>query len=383
MKKSLIIALALCWGSVVTAPVYAQNAPGKPASTASKNTNKTKTAKAEKSKAASQGKTADKKTTPKNDSKAAAKTVAKAETNKPNNKTAVAKNDKTKADKGKTSTKTVAKAETNKPNSKTAVTKNDKTKADKGKTAAKTVAKAETNKPNSKTAVAKNDKTKASKGKAATKTVAKADKGKPAKTVAKKSDKPQKNVKTLAKAEQGKKRQPKATPLPAGMSRRNSVVAQGKQLIGTPYLWGGTSPQGFDCSGLVHYVYKKHGVNVPRSSRDQFASLPATDTPQPGDLVFFRKNGVINHVGIYVGGGNMLHAPQTGAKVRIESMQKPNWQRRYAGARRVINEHRTVAKAAATSAQKKTVNTRLMVKRAPDDISTILPNHKKTIRKTR
>ena len=139
--------------------------------------------------------------------------------------------------------------------------------------------------------------------------------------------------------------QPKATPLPANSKKRDSVIAQGKQLIGTPYLWGGSSPKGFDCSGLVQYLYKKHGISLPRSSRDQFASLPAINDPQPGDLVFFRRNGVINHVGIYLGNGNMLHSPQTGSNVRIESMEKPNWQRRYAGARRALPAQQVVAKA--------------------------------------
>ena len=111
---------------------------------------------------------------------------------------------------------------------------------------------------------------------------------------------------------------------------RSTLLNHGKKFIGTPYVWGGASPKGFDCSGLVHYLYQKQGVSIPRNSREQFSRLPVASNPQPGDLVFFRRNGVINHVGLYLGGGKMLHAPQTGSKVRIEDMGRPNWKRRYA-----------------------------------------------------
>ena len=73
----------------------------------------------------------------------------------------------------------------------------------------------------------------------------------------------------------------------------------------------------------MHYLYQKQGVSIPRNSREQFSRLPVASNPQPGDLVFFRRNGTINHVGLYLGGGKMLHAPQTGAKVRIEDMGRP------------------------------------------------------------
>ena len=107
-------------------------------------------------------------------------------------------------------------------------------------------------------------------------------------------------------------------------SARTTLLNHGKKFIGTPYVWGGASPKGFDCSGLVHYLYQKQGVSIPRNSREQFSRLPVASNPQPGDLVFFRRNGTINHVGLYLGGGKMLHAPQTGSKVRIEDMGRPN-----------------------------------------------------------
>lgn len=328
MKKILIMALALCWGSALAAPSKTAAPAEKPAKVAqSKNKAAATTDKAKASAKSDKGKTAAKSDKTKAADKG--KTAAKSEKAKAADKAkTVAKADKSKAaDKGKTTAKS------------------DKVKAgDKAKTVAKTDKAKTTAKSDKAKTVAKADKTKAKdKAKAADKTKilantnkAKTDK---AKVVAKlspaKADKPASRA--LIKASQ-----PQATPLPKGAQKfRDSLLSQGKKLIGTPYLWGGTSPKGFDCSGLVHYLYGKHGVSLPRSSRDQFASLPAVDHPQPGDLVFFRKKGVINHVGIYVGDGKMLHAPQTGSHVRIESIEKPNWQRRYAGARRALKSGNT------------------------------------------
>lgn len=118
---------------------------------------------------------------------------------------------------------------------------------------------------------------------------------------------------------------------------RQSLIAAAKKLIGVPYRWGGMTPKGFDCSGLVSYLFKQKGKSLPRTAAAQFASLTAVKNPQPGDLVFFRhKSGRIGHVGLYIGAGKMIHAPQTGKRVRIESIEKPNWQRRYAGARSLL-----------------------------------------------
>ena len=150
-------------------------------------------------------------------------------------------------------------------------------------------------------------------------------------------------------------------------SARSTLLNQGKKFIGTPYVWGGTSPKGFDCSGLVHYLYQKQGVSIPRNSREQFSRLPVASNPQPGDLVFFRRNGTINHVGLYLGGGKMLHAPQTGAKVRIEDMGRPNWKRRYAGARRALKGEKIVIAANRAAASKSKVpSEKRLAKRAPN-----------------
>jgi cell wall-associated NlpC family hydrolase len=102
-----------------------------------------------------------------------------------------------------------------------------------------------------------------------------------------------------------------------------AAVAYAESQIGTPYVWGGTSPQiGFDCSGLVVWAYGLAGVVVPRVANDQWQAEPhvAMDQLVPGDLVFFGSGGYADHVGIYIGGGAMVDAPYTGADVRIDTI---------------------------------------------------------------
>jgi cell wall-associated NlpC family hydrolase len=105
----------------------------------------------------------------------------------------------------------------------------------------------------------------------------------------------------------------------------NPVVEIAMRYIGVPYVWAGESPSGFDCSGLVKYVFGKLGVYLPHSARAQYrAGTPvARSQLQPGDLVFF--GSPIHHVGIYIGGGNMVHAPYTGANVRVNSINRSNY----------------------------------------------------------
>jgi len=106
------------------------------------------------------------------------------------------------------------------------------------------------------------------------------------------------------------------------------VVDIALQYLGVPYVYGGSSPSGFDCSGLVQYVYRQVGVSLPRTSQSQFRvgeHIPAdrVDLLQPGDLVFFGTDGDpsrVHHVGMYVGDGNYVHAPYTGTVVRVNSL---------------------------------------------------------------
>ena len=109
-------------------------------------------------------------------------------------------------------------------------------------------------------------------------------------------------------------------------------VALGEQ--GVPYVWGGESPSGFDCSGLVAYSYAQVGVSLPHSSYAQYGmgvSVPR-DQLQPGDLVFFDGLG---HVGLYVGGGMFVHAPHTGTVVQVSSLDSGWYSSSYVGARRI------------------------------------------------
>lgn len=109
-------------------------------------------------------------------------------------------------------------------------------------------------------------------------------------------------------------------------ARGKRAVNLATQFLGVPYVWGGESTKGFDCSGLLQYVWAKQGVQIPRTTYDQFKQ--GTPVPvnqlQAGDAVFFKgsdsKNGLPGHVGIYLGGGKFIEAPHTGANVRISSL---------------------------------------------------------------
>lgn len=90
------------------------------------------------------------------------------------------------------------------------------------------------------------------------------------------------------------------------------ILQTALQYQGVPYLWGGSTPAGFDCSGFTQYVYAAHGINLPRTSSAQSASLPQTNNPQPGDLVHWP-----GHVGIYAGNGMVIHAPTEGRTVEL------------------------------------------------------------------
>jgi peptidoglycan DL-endopeptidase CwlO len=117
-------------------------------------------------------------------------------------------------------------------------------------------------------------------------------------------------------------------------SHYSSVVSIAMQYLGVPYVWGGASPGGFDCSGLVMYVYAQVGVSLPHSSYAQYGyGVPVSYSElQPGDLVFFYGLG---HVGIYVGGGNFIHAPHTGDVVKISSLSG-SYASAFVGARRIL-----------------------------------------------
>ncbi len=124
---------------------------------------------------------------------------------------------------------------------------------------------------------------------------------------------------------------------PAASSKGQAIVNTARKYMGVRYVWGGSSPKGFDCSGLVQYVCKSLGISVNRTAAAQFSNGRAVNKAdlQPGDLVFFAKSKRISHVGIYIGNGQMIHAPHTGDVVRIASINSAYYSRTYVGARRV------------------------------------------------
>ncbi|MCW2694482.1 MAG: Membrane-bound lytic murein transglycosylase precursor [Mycobacterium sp.] len=129
-----------------------------------------------------------------------------------------------------------------------------------------------------------------------------------------------------------------------GASVADAVIADAKSYLGTPYVWGGAAPGGFDCSGLVQYVYGKQGVSLPRTSQEQQnagTSVTAAQA-QPGDLVFFGTPAY--HEGIYLGNGQMLEAPHTGANVRISAVDLST----VSSIRRVIPQPATATAASVT-----------------------------------
>ena len=118
--------------------------------------------------------------------------------------------------------------------------------------------------------------------------------------------------------------------------RYSAAVGIAEKYLGVKYVWGGASPSGFDCSGLVMYVYAQVGVSLPHYTGAQWAmGVPvAYSDLQPGDLVFFDGLG---HVGLYIGGGEFIHAPHTGDVVRIDSLSEGWYAATYDGARRITS----------------------------------------------
>ncbi|QDH71736.1 NlpC/P60 family protein [Lysobacter alkalisoli] len=123
-------------------------------------------------------------------------------------------------------------------------------------------------------------------------------------------------------------------------SPTRTVLQKALALLGTPYRWGGTSPErGFDCSGLVKYVFSHAlGIELPRVSRDQARNGQAVKNRKEmaaGDLVFFGRRGRVDHVGIYLGEGRFVHAPSRGKSVSVSRLDSGYWSNRFMQARRV------------------------------------------------
>lgn len=128
---------------------------------------------------------------------------------------------------------------------------------------------------------------------------------------------------------------------PANVDAANEVLIRAISLVGTPYRYGGTTPEGgFDCSGLVKYVFRDVlELNLPRTSRELAALQGPKIKPHrlaPADLVFFGRKGSVSHVGIYINHGRFVHAPSTGGTVRLDRLDGPYWRDHYSGAKRVL-----------------------------------------------
>lgn len=129
------------------------------------------------------------------------------------------------------------------------------------------------------------------------------------------------------------------------VGRSGDVVQTALDVIGSPYQWGGTAQNGFDCSGLIQYAYGRHGIRLPRMSRDQAQAGSAVplqlDSLRPGDILAFsaQPGGAVTHVGLYAGAGRFIHSSSTGVRVSRLERDDPDgryWIPRWAGARRVL-----------------------------------------------
>ncbi len=151
------------------------------------------------------------------------------------------------------------------------------------------------------------------------------------------------NRKSNSQQSVAQRRQPSRSAAIASINapddRTRAIIQRAMGYLGHPYRRGGSSARGFDCSGFTTYIFRQHGIQLPRTSASQATvgkPVPRNQL-QPGDLVFFRTRGRrISHVGIYIGNGKFVHSSSARGRVRVDTLTSGYYNRRYAGARRVI-----------------------------------------------
>lgn len=121
---------------------------------------------------------------------------------------------------------------------------------------------------------------------------------------------------------------------------RQQIIDYAAQFLGTPYVYGGSTPSGFDCSGFTSYVYKNTVCSIARTSSDQRATTKNISMSEllPGDLVFFGSGNTVSHVGIYVGNGQFIHSPHTGSVVKYDTLSSGSYYNRFICGGRVLND---------------------------------------------
>lgn len=131
-----------------------------------------------------------------------------------------------------------------------------------------------------------------------------------------------------------------STTVSTSSGTRQSILDYAAQFLGTPYVYGGSSPDGFDCSGFTSYVYKNTASSIARTSSDQRATTKniSRDELLPGDLVFFGSGNSVSHVGIYTGNGQFIHSPHTGSVVKYDSLDSGSYSRRFICGGRVLED---------------------------------------------
>ncbi|CAA6811334.1 MAG: Unknown protein [uncultured Thiotrichaceae bacterium] len=115
---------------------------------------------------------------------------------------------------------------------------------------------------------------------------------------------------------------------------QHNAIIKAKQMLRVPYRWGGTTPRGFDCSGLTQYSFRHAGIKIPRTAQQQYNAIPKVRRKHmtKGDLIFFHmpRRGRVNHVGIYLGNNKFIHAPGRGQRVKISSLSR-YWNKKVVG----------------------------------------------------